>query len=325
MPFQPSPEQLKHMPKFDGDQIPRYLFRVHTPVTAGKTTTSHVMPPASGSIPEAKLDIFRESLQAAGDLLWNHLAWTRAHEPKCNFISWTSSLLFALHYAFHRHRLSDKPSELSNIRLLVLDTRGVPRGTFVKDTEIMRAITPALCQGENLHSFLSLRQDPKRDGKRYYFGEYLSQGDLAIAGRCVDAPMDMLIHAGLFEFHPGLGVEDRWNAFANRVLELREPFLDPSFPPIFPPTDRRLVRKAVASALACFGDRFALPVALMLLTLLPRRPQDENIVRGVVDMFTSKHQTNSPSRVELYSNPWQGRRSGPHLGIAKSTTTVCLS
>lgn len=303
MPFKPSSEQLKLMPKFSENDIPRYLFRIHTPVTDGTTTTSYVISPASkGNAPNASTDIFKESPRKAGDLLWNHLKWKRGHERTCNLTSWTSSLLFVLQYAFYRHKGADPKSELSNIQLMVLDTRGFPPGTFVKDMEIMRSIASELDKGEELCNFLQLREEPTSNGSLYYFGEYLSQGDLELGGRCAEAPMDMLVYLGLFDLHPKLKEETGWYSWAKPVLANRDPFTNLNFPPIHPPTDQRIVRKAIVIASACFGDRFAPPVALMLITLLPRRAEDPHIVDRVVAMFTSKRRAPFSLRVGPNAN-----------------------
>src|SRR5690606_38653155 len=102
--------------------------------------TSYVIPPATKTLDrEATLDIFKEPPDIAGDLLWSHLRWTAAHEETCNFTSWTSSLLFALQYGLFMHRGLDFRSKLYDIHLLIIDTRKFPKGTFVKDLEIMRA------------------------------------------------------------------------------------------------------------------------------------------------------------------------------------------
>jgi hypothetical protein len=60
LPFQPNPFQLCQMPLFEQNDIPRYLFRLHAPKTAGKTTVSCVIPPASicGKIDKTR-DMFR--------------------------------------------------------------------------------------------------------------------------------------------------------------------------------------------------------------------------------------------------------------------------
>ena len=119
-------------------------------------------------------------------------------------ISWTSSLLFALQYAFYRHRGAKYLSELSDIQLMVLDTRGFPPRTFVKDMEIMKAIASELDPEDKLPNFLPVREDRENGGKGYYFGEYLSQGDLVLEGWCAETTVVMLIRLGLFELHPEL-------------------------------------------------------------------------------------------------------------------------
>lgn len=276
-PFVPSAEQLEHMPKFRENDIPRYLFRIHAGPTAGTTTTSYVIPPASGAgNPGLCGDLFSYPVKEAGKNLCHHLNWVLSHECKCNLISWTSSLLFALQYGFYRHQ-GDKmkrKSPLSEIKIMVVDTRGLPPGTFVKDVEIMRAMTldlprvAGLPRREDLHGFLSFRENPRKYGKRHYFGEYLSQGDLRLEGRCAQAPMNILTDLGLFDLQPGFKDEAEWALWVKPVLRLRVPFgkLD-MFPPIVPSTDQAQVRRAIVLASACFGDHFTVPVAAMLLAL----------------------------------------------------------
>ena len=109
-------------------------------------------------------------------------------------MSWTSSLLFALQYGLHRHKKDyDKPA-LSQISLLILDTRRFPKGTFVKDMEIMEVFAPFtdFTQEENLDDFLQLR----KSDKGYYFGEYLTQGNIDVRGRSVVTDMQKLIDGG---------------------------------------------------------------------------------------------------------------------------------
>ena len=53
-------------------------------------------------------------------------------------MSWTSSLLFALQYGLYRHQIDYDEVDLSQVLLFVLDTRDFPRGTFVKDVEIIK-------------------------------------------------------------------------------------------------------------------------------------------------------------------------------------------
>ncbi|MBE3047146.1 hypothetical protein IMZ48_32410 [Candidatus Bathyarchaeota archaeon] len=288
----PTAEQQASMPEFRMGNTPRYLFRIHAPPSAGTTTTSYVIPPASGcDDPGLRADIFSLPPVRAAELLHNHSIWLPSHEDECNFTSWTSSLLFALQYGFYRHRGDTMKirSQLSKISLMVIDTRGLPAGTFVKDVEIMRAITSDLSAGEgdDLRQFLDFRENPRRSG-RYYFGEYLSQGDLGLEGRCAQTSMTKLKRFRLFDLQPGFEDQEGWTLWAKRVIALRKPFEQLGLFSDVPPTDRRQIRRAIVLASACFGDRFAVPVAAMLLALQPRKGGDPDIIQGFAAIFTGK-------------------------------------
>ena len=297
------------MPEFRMGNTPRYLFRIHAPPSAGTTTTSYVIPPASGcDDPELRADLFSRPPGQAADLLYNHLTWLPSHEDECNFTSWTSSLLFALQYGFYRHRGDTMKikSQLSQITIMVVDTRGLPSGTFVKDVEIMRAITSDLPAGEgdDLRQFLDFRENPRRSG-RYYFGEYLSQGDLGLEGRCAQTSMTKLVRFRLFDLYPAFEDPAEWTLWAKRVVALREPFKAfkaLEFLSSFPPTDRKQIRRAIVIASACFGDLFAVPVAAMLLALQPRKGGDPDIIKGFMAMFTGKKEHLYACSYQLLTN-----------------------
>jgi len=205
-----------------------------------------------------------------------------SHESECNLISWTSSLLFALQYGLYRHRgCKDKP-DLSQIFLLILDTREFPKGTFIKDIEIMEVFAQSeFIQQKTLEDFLQFR----KSDRGYYFGEYLTQGDLCIQGRCVQTSMQRIIDVGLFELQPELGDESKWDKWADRVVSLRKQ-LEVSQNP--PSATHAEVRKAIVIAEACFGNFWVVPVAAMLLALKHRKKNDPVIVDGFAAMFTAK-------------------------------------
>lgn len=121
--FQPNPFQLDPVPLFGQNDVPRYLFRVYTPSTAGQTTDSYVTPPASTcGRAEKTRDIFRLRPAKAATRLNEHLRWWPSHESMCTLMSWTSSLLFALQHGLRRHNTDDDKPELSETSLLILDT-----------------------------------------------------------------------------------------------------------------------------------------------------------------------------------------------------------
>ena len=85
------------------------------------------------------------------------------------------------------------------MHVMILDTRVFPPGTFVQDVELMRAITSDSEPHWQLQKYLDLRQNPRKTGERYYFGEYLCQGDLDIEGHWEQITMDKVVSLGLYE------------------------------------------------------------------------------------------------------------------------------
>ena len=285
LPFQPNPFQLDKMPLFQNEDPPRFLFRIHTPNCFGVSSLSEITSQAfrvGGSC--ATRDIFKLQQEHAARILNTHLRWWD-HEKasECNLVCWTSSLLFALQYGFHRAR-QDNPENCqpSQICLLVLDTRGFCRGTFVKDLEIIDVFSPYAdkCQEKNLEYLRTMR----RGTRGYYFGEYLSQGYLNIQGQCAQTNIQELIDSGLFDLMPEFEDRSLWTEWANRVLKLREPFK--SAQPIANSVHRE-VRTAITIAERCFDGQWPLPVAVMLLALKPRTENDALILEGFASMYSS--------------------------------------
>lgn len=130
----------------------------------------------------------------------------------------------------------------------------------------------------NLSNLLQLRK------RGYYFGEYLTQGELDIEGKCAWISMQQMIELGLFELQPDLAKQDKWCQWANTVLKLRTPF---AISQGASSTTHAEVRKAVTIA-GCLGDRWAVPMAAMLLALKPRRRNYPVILDGFKAMFARK-------------------------------------
>ena len=281
--FQPNPFKVEIYNSFRN--IPRYLFRLHGPTTAGATTLSEVTSPAwaleSPSQQQVKQDLFQKDPKDAGRLLFNHLIGYPAHEATCNLMSWTSSLLFAIQYGLYRnkHMNSFSRCSLQDLHILVIDTKGFSAGVFIRDMELIDAIV------SEWPPLREIREWRTRRVHRLYFGEYLSQGSLDIQGWCVQTSLQNLIDNGLFVLAPALGESEHWHRWANRVVELRQRFES---------SDERSVsaksemRKAIVVAETCFGLHWTLPMALMLLCLKPRPRGDPTIVQGLLATFTGK-------------------------------------
>jgi hypothetical protein len=200
----PYPEQLLFKPPLGskasqslGD-IPNYLFRVVSPKSAGKTNRMWARSESARQheISSTK-DIFSfkgpEDRQTKAFELTVHLQWYGdIYEAEDNFVSWTSSLLFAIQYIYYRHHHDIPGPSLNDIQLYVIDTSLFPRGTFMRDLDLIesfREFDRENTSGQywNLKSLHSLRTT-----KGFYFGEYLSQGSLKIENKCRKIPAKIL-------------------------------------------------------------------------------------------------------------------------------------
>jgi hypothetical protein len=260
------------------DCIPRYLFRTYAPKSNGSTTDNIVEAPAACR-PNGNLDLLQWPRDKAASTLWNHLNWKSRNgnwvrDNDDNLMSWTSSLFFAIQHGLRRHHTDFDNPDFSNIRICIVDTRKLPRGTFVKDLDLLEAYI----DDEDVAKFLSLRLSPKG----WYYGEYLSQGRLDIEGRSKHTSIALLLGMGLYDLEPRFQHDQL--GLANRIVELRDPFA--ASPLITCPASKLQVRKAIAAAQASFGDEFALPFALMLLSFCPRPRRDRAILAGFEATFT---------------------------------------
>ncbi|KAL4919442.1 hypothetical protein BDW62DRAFT_199754 [Aspergillus aurantiobrunneus] len=136
------PEQLAFNPHEDLgiapsalDDIPRYLFRVVSPCSDGQTDSAWVrFEAACRNTESSRQEIFQnlesQKKEVVAHTLNKHLRWWPKDDVEDNFVSWASSLLFALMYIYYRHQSSRDGSSLEEIKLYVIDTVLFPRGTF---------------------------------------------------------------------------------------------------------------------------------------------------------------------------------------------------
>ena len=305
--FQPDPFQTELHDSFHN--IPRYLFRLHGCYTAGTTTQLEVTSPAwrfwRPSEQHRKRDLFQKDCREAGRLLHEHLTWDPAHEQTCNLMSWTSSLLFAIQYGLYRNQQTNGYSrtELQGLFILVVDTGDFPPGTFIRDLEAIKAFLPSYLQLDKIYGWRT------RPIRRLYFGEYLSQGSLAVKGKCVQTSLERMIDSGLFSLVPDLRDTTTWRKLADRVVDLREVFdSDPSYSA----TSKQDVRRATFMAETCFGSHWTLPMTLMLLSLKYRSRDNRIIVEAVLALFTGK------SEMNVDGDDWGNSRLKMRFQILKS-------
>ncbi|KAB8257965.1 hypothetical protein BDV32DRAFT_76683 [Aspergillus pseudonomiae] len=183
------------------NNIPRYLFRVVSPCSDGETNEKWVRSEAakqniSSSVEDIFFSLNREKRITIARTLNLHLRWWPKDGLEDNFVSWTSSLLFAIQYIYYRHQSKRDGSSLKEIRLYVIDTTKFPCGTFIRDLDLIEAFWqfdnhPS---GKDLGALRSLRNDFK-----HYFGEYLSQGSLNIANKHQMIPATSLFAENLLQ------------------------------------------------------------------------------------------------------------------------------
>ncbi len=220
-------------------------------------------------------------------------------------MSWTSSLYVALHYGFYRADTDlenwdsddlDLRPDWRDIRVLVLDTRGFPAGTFVREAEALEVLA-ARYNGERVGSMRGGRLAEKRAllkevGKMISWrrgnqacGEFLSQGALRVEGRCAETNFQDMFDAGLLSLTMGGATHTKGRGFhwlaqvrAERETKFGLPATD---------ADGEIVRRAIGLAQRCFGDGMVgMAGGLMLLSLCPRRVGEA--ARRMFEVFTER-------------------------------------
>ncbi|KAK4096623.1 hypothetical protein N658DRAFT_519097 [Parathielavia hyrcaniae] len=259
LPFNPSGERDWLRATFN--DVPRYLFRVFTPKSRGRTdqTWTRSMDATNG-IPNARLDIFaRDNEGEVADMLNRHLRWWKGDED--NLVSWTSSLLFALVYIFHLHANTTHGSELKDISLCVVDTTFFPTGVFLRDLDLIRAFRAS-------DEFLD------------DFGDLQLKNRGGIEDKCKLVSAQAMIDRGLYDLQPRFKEFAAWPKawrppWANPVLELRKEFNRELGDACEVSLKEQLAAMNIADL---FGGRWALPLAANAFALRPRRCWNERIL-----------------------------------------------
>ncbi|KAF2143151.1 uncharacterized protein K452DRAFT_193527, partial [Aplosporella prunicola CBS 121167] len=260
------------------DDVPRYLFRIFTPNITGAINTSWVRSTAAiYARSESRVDVFdRNDDPRVASMINGHLRWRRDWDD--NLVTWTSSLLYALVYIFYRHATDG--FNFDNICLGILDTTSFPKGTFIRDMDLIRTYSPL---NERLANLEKLRDKQHREFKgKFYFGEYLSQGALRIEDKCAVVSARALIASGLYDILPEFEVlaqrplspNPEW---ANQVIRHREAFYSEE------PGCQKVSSEEIQAAMQIgelFGPPWRLPLAINLMALVPRLPDDRTILQA---------------------------------------------
>jgi hypothetical protein len=219
-------------------------------------------------------DVFeRGDRHGAAKALRRHLQWQGQPDEEDNFVSWSSSLLLVLQYAFYRKAFF-ADHNLKDMRLCVVDTTKLPEGVFLSDMVLIEAFSqydPDLTDPKRLSKLKTLRQS------QYYFGEYLSQGALYIEECCAIVSMDSIIANGLYDLRGEfkLAAQSFDKMWAKKVLTLRKCYHGSAEQPSLA-TSREL--NAALRIGNSYGPIWKLPIALAFLALRPRHVWDTDII-----------------------------------------------
>lgn len=237
--------------------IPRYLFRTYSESSQGINASPRFLSQATAK------DLHHSSLydipkNEAKIMIEHHLLWSR---ETTEFISWTSSLLWALQYAV-RKRAKWKDQ---NIRICVLD---------IQRASVQVSIYP-------VPTLLCVYGIPSR-GRDYYHAEYLAHSMVEVSGRSLKAiSFKALIAGGLFELLPELDDKSGRILLAKRLTQLRSAYFTH-------PCKVSSMELHVAKRLAAgFGSDWILPMALAFLSLRLREKKDENFLRMIAPLTYS--------------------------------------
>jgi hypothetical protein len=259
-------------------QVDRYLYRLYDKYSDGSMSNVRVKSKdAYLSNPNRNVDIFaRADRNAAAQALRRHLQWEGKPYEEDNFVSWTSSLLLVLQYAFFRSQHYAN-LDFVEINICVVDTSLLPARVFINDMALIEAfLRYDSTRYKSLAALKTLRQG------KYYFGEYLSQGTLSVEGCCSIVSMRQIMNDGLRLLRPGLFEAETDNGkWANRVIALRQVFYTSG-----PHCNAK--DSEVDAALRIgkrYGKSWQVPIALAFLALKPRRNWDETIIKAFGKLF----------------------------------------
>jgi hypothetical protein len=283
--FQPFIPKEGQGDAFQFDKTPTYLFRLYTTgSSAGSTSTNHVASPAhlkKRNDDGCRVDLLQLPPEVVVKRLTDHISWKGEHTSGCNLMSWSSSLLCLLQYGLYCHKNDPKTPPLSNIHLIMIDTREFPKRTFLRDLDAIRHYYRSDSDMAEMKDLKMLKEWREQD---YYMGEYLTQGLLNIEDKCCQVSMQQLINTGLFYLCPPLKSSE-WNDWARwgkTVFRIRTSFYEPR------PLEETQVEKAVSIAQHCKRETFIFPFAVMLLALQNRDAGDELLYREFRRKFTGK-------------------------------------
>ncbi|TLS21456.1 uncharacterized protein PpBr36_10415, partial [Pyricularia pennisetigena] len=252
--------------------VPAFLFRVCYPGSSGMLSGNWILSQDAAQL-DTKLgsQISMKSRTAAevADALNRHLWWLPKSLGHSNFVSWTSSFLFALKL----------------IHIVILSITRFPELVFVRDAYLIDRYTKSLKEDaisykDGYQQSLETLWDMRQTG--YYFGEFLSQGAL-----CIEGKSSINWRGGIFELYPEF--LDDSSEWANWIKRRRQQW-NGEYAKLDSPQATQL-----SELLGLFNRDFQLPMAASLLCLRARDPADLELLIFLaqftehIDLTTLKH------------------------------------
>lgn len=199
--------------------------------------------------------LFDIQRQPAKRMLENHLLWSGIADDQ--FISWTSSLLWALQHAVRKGFQGD-----TDVQICVLDTSKIETCSFFAASDLLR-IYRVPDEGKLAH--------------RYYNTEYLYHGGLFVHGSSSTVSFNFLREYGLFSLLPELD-DPRYKPLLCKTVENLRVTMVTIPRPVAPIEGRTALQLA-----SLFGTEFTMPMVVALLSLRRRAPDDAYFLKLVTD------------------------------------------
>jgi hypothetical protein len=238
------------------DNLPHYLFRAYSDESSGGNSPEGIISGAHlvGCGHESAHKI---PSTEAKDMLERHFLWDYKHPSE--FISWTSSLLFALQHAIRKAYFRHEP----NVCICILNTRKLEQVSIYPATTLLK-VYGIKDEGKLRHE--------------YYNAEYLAHDRIEDANSFGVVQLDVLIDCELFTLFPELDDEaGKKGALYNRVKQLRSVFFTR------PSSVTTSEVESLVDLGMCLGYEFALPMAVAFLSLRLRPQGDEDSLKETLE------------------------------------------
>lgn len=261
--FEPHLSPLFSSFDFGLDKIPRYLFRTYDRKSFGRSDEDVMASPASkDGLLNSKLDIFSLNKDLAMSIVDRHMnPWFVKdywRQPPDNFMSWTSSLLYAVQYALYRRYHHGCTSE--EIKICVIDTTAFQKGQFIHAKRLLKAYYDRVKRVDMRQSFST-----RLLVYIYQNGEFLSQGALSHQSKSCVMSLAGLERSGLYSLYPELAIVEGQSKWAVTTAHLRKLWTEQYI------STYEELETALLLARACFVGFDVLDLAIMVLSFRRRK------------------------------------------------------